>query len=450
MDITPTKSNSEALKKEFAWFFKVLQVRMELYFQQESNYQSIFDIEAPDLTDDLSLYAQTIREFNMGLPERLALLVGLAPHIAPEMLDIFFTKNSLYDRPYTEFGGLKGKRHSGFIPTGETAIFLLSGGDLHVRFLFTDLFDEEHFFFKNNILNLSTDTEQEPRLSGALSVSEEYLTRFTTGKEYRPVFSNRFPAKRLGTNLDWSDLVLENQIMEEVEEIHKWIKYEKDILANEQLIKRIKPGYRALFYGPPGTGKSLTAALLGKSTNRDVYRVDISQLVSKFIGETEKNLANIFNQAENKNWILFFDEADALFGKRSETKDAQDRYANQEIAYLLQRIEDHPSIILLATNLKNNIDSAFARRFQSMIYFPLPDIYQRQRLWLDAFGKQFKLDDSVDLRKISRDYKISGGSIINVLRHCALVTAGRSNKSITNYDILEGIRREFRKEGKVL
>ncbi len=117
-------------------------------------------------------------------------------------------------------------------------------------------------------------------------------------------------------------------------------------------------------------GKSLTASLLGKSANMDVYRIDLSKVVSKYIGETEKNLSNIFDMAENKDWILFFDEADALFGKRTSASDSKDRYANQEVADLLQRIEDFPGIVILATNLKSNLDEAFARRFQSMIYFP--------------------------------------------------------------------------------
>ena len=450
MELTPTALNAAALEKEFVWFFRVLESRMQLYFQQETAYASIFELQAPDLTEDDSPYARTVRAFDMGLPERLVLLMALTPHVAPELLDIFFTKNSLYERAYTEFGGLTGRRHVGFLPTGETAVFLLAGGDLYRRFLFTNIFAEEHYFFKHNILTLGTDTEREPRLSGALSVSEEYLTRFTAGGVYRPVFSSRFPAERLTTKLAWEDLVLEEYVRAEVEEIRTWIQHEGDILADKELVKRIKPGYRALFYGPPGTGKSLTAAMLGKVTGRDVYRVDLSQLVSKFIGETEKNLSNIFNQAENKNWILFFDEADSLFGKRSETKDAQDRYANQEISYLLQRIESHPSIILLASNLKGNIDAAFARRFQSMIYFPMPDKEQRLRLWKEAFAQHFTLAESVDFAEIAREHELSGGSVINVLRYCVLVSADRPGRTVTRYDILEGIRREFRKEGRAM
>lgn len=126
-----------------------------------------------------------------------------------------------------------------------------------------------------------------------------------------------------------------------------------------------------LFIGEPGTGKKTTASLIAHQLNKEVYRIDLSMVVSKYIGETEKNLKKIFDAAEHKNWILFFDEADALFGKRTNVRDAHDKYANQEIAYLLQRIEDYQGIVILATNMKNNIDDAFIRRFDSIIHFPL-------------------------------------------------------------------------------
>lgn len=139
------------------------------------------------------------------------------------------------------------------------------------------------------------------------------------------------------------------------------IEHRHTLLDDWQLQDKIQPGFRSLFYGPPSTGKRLTASLLGKVTDLPVYRVDLAMVVSKYIGETEKNLAKVFNQAEKNDWILFFDEADALFGKRSETNSSNDRHANQEVVFLLQRIEHFPGIILLATNLKTNIDAAFAR-----------------------------------------------------------------------------------------
>ena len=216
------------------------------------------------------------------------------------------------------------------------------------------------------------------------------------------------------------------------------------------LLKKIKPGYRALFYGPPGTGKTLTVSLLGKVSNREVYRVDLSMIVSKYIGETEKNLSRIFDIAQYKDWILFFDEADALFGKRTEANSSNDRHANQQTSYLLQRIEDFPGVVILASNLKGNMDAAFTRRFQSMIHFTLPEINERYQLWENAFSGICTLHPDIDLWKIAENYELAGGAIINVLRFCALAAVTRNDTVVTKEELLEGIRKEFKKENKTI
>ena len=146
----------------------------------------------------------------------------------------------------------------------------------------------------------------------------------------------------------WDDLVLDDLVHEQVQEINTWLEHGATLMSDWGLYRKIKPGYRSLFYGPPGTGKTLTASLLGKTSGRDVYRIDLSMVVSKYIGETEKNLSKIFDTAENKNWILFFDEADSLFGKRTATNSSNDRHANQQTAHLLQRVEDFPGVVILA------------------------------------------------------------------------------------------------------
>jgi SpoVK/Ycf46/Vps4 family AAA+-type ATPase len=173
-------------------------------------------------------------------------------------------------------------------------------------------------------------------------------------------------------------------------------------------------------------------------------------VVSKFIGETEKNLANVFDQAENKNWILFFDEADALFGKRTQTSSSNDRHANQEVSYLLQRVEDFPGVVILATNLKANLDDAFSRRFQSMIYFPMPGPEQRKRLWKQAFSSQSTLESGLNIDDIAQKYEMAGGAIINVSRYSSMKALKRGSNEIFKKDIIEGIRKEFGKEGKIV
>jgi len=217
-----------------------------------------------------------------------------------------------------------------------------------------------------------------------------------------------------------------------------------------QLGHKLKPGYRALFHGPPGTGKTLTATLLGKHTDLDVYKVDLSTVVSKYIGETEKNLAHLFDRAENKNWILFFDEADALFGKRTQVQNAHDRYANQEVSYLLQRIESYNGLVILASNFKSNIDEAFLRRFQAMIHFPLPGTNERLQLWENALPSQLTLDEDVKLKQLAQKFEMSGADIMNVVQYVSLQAIAGKNLTISQEAILLGIRQELMKANKLI
>lgn len=178
----------------------------------------------------------------------------------------------------------------------------------------------------------------------------------------------------------------------------------------------------------------------------DVYRIDLSMIVSKYIGETEKNLAKIFDRAEHQNWILFFDEADALFGQRSEGNSSNDRHANQEVAYLLQRIEDFPGMVVLATNLKDNLDEAFFRRFQSVLYFPMPDKNSRVKLWKQMIPEEW-LQDEEGLLYIASESELSGGSIINVIQHCALELFRIKQLKLTKELLLKSLKKEQEKEG---
>jgi SpoVK/Ycf46/Vps4 family AAA+-type ATPase len=312
------------------------------------------------------------------------------------------------------------------------------------------LFSSDHFFHKENILDTAKEENFHSPLRTPLRLSKESLNFLTTGKPTRPHFSVHFPARLIRTELSWSDLVLPDNVMEQVAEIENWIEHGDTLLSDWKMAGKIRPGYRTLFHGPPGTGKTLTACLLGKKTGHDVYRVDISTVVSKYIGETEKNLSRIFDLAEHKKWMLFFDEADALFGKRSETKGANDRYANQEVSYLLQRIEAFEGIIILASNYKTNIDAAFARRFESMIYFPKPDRKERLTLWKNGFSPVAKLDESIDLEHIAEQYTLSGGAIMNVIRYASLQALANGDGKITAALIQQGLIEELGKEGRIL
>lgn len=450
MELDVLKQNADTLTAELHWLAELINVSMKLYWNEECNYKSIAEVLPPDLSDNDSPYAGILKHYQINSSERVILLLAITPHIQPKLLDVFLMKNAAYDKGFTEFGGLKGQNFGGFLPTGETAVFLLASNDLEKRFRISELFSDDHKFKKFNILNLESSPSNEPFLSGVLTISSEYLSYFTKGTTHKPDFSTNFPAKRITTEAIWEDLVIEQTTLTEVMEIKDWIVYGPELLNDWGLHKKIKPGYRSLFYGPPGTGKTMTVSLLGKSTGLDVYRIDLSMVVSKFIGETEKNLSNIFDQAEHKNWILFFDEADALFGKRTQTSSANDRYANQEVSYLLQRIEDFPGVVILATNLKANLDEAFSRRFQSMIHFPIPSAPQRKKLREKAFTEKMILAEDVNLDEIAQKFELAGGAIINVLRYVSLIAIKRGDNKIIKKDLISSIRREFGKEGKIV
>lgn len=443
-----SQKNAKDLEQELTWLSKVVDARLKLYFGQPAQCGEVFEIAPPDLSASDSKYAGFISYYRLTFAERLALILSLAPLVRPRLLDLFRLKNQALDSRYTEFGGTRHGPDDPFEPTGETLAFILGADNLEVRFAVQALFEPEHFFSSHGILRPAPMGESLPLMKAPLKICEECLSLFTTGRPYRPSFGAGFPAQYIETALDWNDLVLHPGTRSQVEEIETWIEHGETLMKDWQMAAKLRPGYRSLFYGPPGTGKTMTACLLGKTTGRDVYKVDLSLVVSKYIGETEKNLARVFDQAQHKGWILFFDEADALFGKRTETKDSHDRYANQEVSFLLQRFETFDGIAILASNQKENLDEAFTRRFESIIYFPMPRPEERLLLWQKGFSPKAGLQDSLDLEKVARDYTLSGGSIMNVIRYASLQALKKGDEAISLKDVMEGIHREYAKEGK--
>jgi SpoVK/Ycf46/Vps4 family AAA+-type ATPase len=202
------------------------------------------------------------------------------------------------------------------------------------------------------------------------------------------------------------------------------------------------------FAGPPGTGKTMTAAVLARDLGLDLYRIDLSAVVSKYIGETEKNLDHIFVAARGSNAILFFDEADALFGKRSQVSDAHDRYANIEVAYLLQALEEHEGVVILASNARKHIDEAFARRLHYVVEYPQPDQALRERLWRGIYPPAVPLSDDVDLGFLARQFAISGGDIRNVALDAAFLAAV-DGQVITMRHLVVAMARQSIKLGRI-
>jgi ATPase family associated with various cellular activities (AAA) len=409
-----------------------------------------FEMAAPRLFDDGSALPRIIQRHDPSPNEFATLMMALAPHLAPAFFDKLISPHIPEGGDFPEFGGVKGLNHRGILPTGETAQFILAGDDLEKRLAVQRLFSSGHWFAQKHILWLEPVREGEPAMSGRLVLDPEIVEEITTGTVSRPAFSLDFPAEHIETAMNWEDLVLNPATSNQIREIEDWIVHHDTLLNEWGMKKRIKPGYRALFYGPPGTGKTLAATLLGKHTGKDVFRVDLSRVVSKYIGETEKNLSRLFDRAENKTWILFFDEADALFGKRTDIRDAHDKYANQEVAYLLQRIESYNGLVILASNQRANIDDAFVRRLQAIIQFPMPRPEERYEIWRKTFPPQIALADDIDWRAVAARHELTGAGILNVTQFCAIDFLSKHTRRVDLKALETAIHREYIKEGKII
>ena len=394
-------------------------------------------------------YSTFVRGQKLDDEGQLLLLLALAPWVKPDFFDVIIHKVLPEAGDYPQLGGIRGRQHRGFLPTGDTALFLLAGADLAERARWQAGLLGDHPLVARGVVLLQDALEGEPAMSGRLTLDSEFAERFLTGKVRAPRMSFRFPARRLETEREWGDLVLPPQTLAQVQELEAWVRHEEALMDGWGMRKKLAPGCRALFFGPPGTGKTFTATLLGKATGREVYKVDLSMVISKYIGETEKNLARLFDKAENKDWILFFDEADALFGKRTQVRDSHDRYANQEVSFLLQRVETFEGLVILASNLATNVDEAFARRFEQIIHFPMPRPGERRRIWQRALPEGVPLDAGADLEKLAARYELSGGMIMNVVRYACLEAIANDRGALALDDLVEGVRREYAKENRL-
>ncbi len=394
-------------------------------------------------------YGLFLRDFNPDRDAQLLLMLAFAPSLKPEFFDSLLQRVHPGAGEYPQFGGIRGKQHRGFLPTGDTALFLLAGDDLEARMRWQTLLCGEHPLVKAGVVYLEDPADGDPPMSGRLVIDNDHAELFINGKARAPRMSLRFPAQRLETAMEWDDLVLPARTAAELKDLENWVRHGSELLDTWGMRKKLRPGCRALFFGPPGTGKTVTATVLGKVTGREVYKVDLSMVVSKFIGETEKNLATLFDKAEHKDWILFFDEADALFGKRTQVRDAHDRYANQEVSFLLARIETFNGLVILASNLAGNVDEAFARRFEQLVHFPMPRQHERLSLWRKGLPGPASLEPGVDLAQIAARYELSGGMIMNVIRYASLQAIARGERLLRQQDLLDGIRREYAKENRL-
>lgn len=249
---------------------------------------------------------------------------------------------------------------------------------------------------------------------------------------------------------DWEDLVLREDKLTQLKEICSQVKHRYRVFDEWGFGRKLShgKGLSILFWGPSGTGKTMGAEVISHELRLDLYKIDLSGVVSKYIGETEKNLARVFREAQTSNAILFFDEADALFGKRTEVSDAHDRYANIETSYLLQKMEEYEGVVILATNLRENMDEAFTRRIRFIVEFPFPDEPSRLRIWQTHFPKEAPVSAEIDYEFLSKQFQIAGGNIKNIVLNAAFLAA--ENGGVIGMEhVLHGAKREYEKMGKL-
>jgi adenylate kinase family enzyme len=496
--------NDAVLHEELAWFKSYLdyQIPQEYSISQEKlNKKGLFarlfshkevsppQLPLPDLADqskDAAYYVQLVKRGGLIDRERLILMLALAPRIQRDILDVL---KNIPKSAGIDVGGVQGKKYDGFLPTIQTALYLLGETSIYERFEDLAIFNSESTLVKNKLIKIVKCPDNEPFESSqvlltetayqlitqsetplvavntpskTVEVNQDAATEFVVAEAVSdsgnalddtiPPFSSEFPAKEIKTTLHWeTDLVLDDFTKSELKKIEHWWALKGVLAKKYPKIAEQKKGLKVLFYGKPGTGKTLTATLLGQKLNLPVFRIDSSSVVSKYIGETEKNLEKVFQQAEGKDWILFFDEADALFGKRTNVADAHDRYNNQEIAYLLQRIEDYPNLVILASNMDSNLDDAFGRRF-SKIFFPLPKKAELELLWkknLAAADWLWVVGESKKVREgeseevvINAEYLnlltkegLSGSNIVNIINDTLIYVLSKKDMNLEPQDI---------------
>ncbi len=373
--------------------------------------------------------AQAITVAGLDAAEAVVLVAAIAPYVDERFAALY---GQLTDRP-----GVTAL-------TGEVARTLVARS-FHGRLDATAMLSAHGRLRAHGLLTLDPPDD----LSGVLR-PERGLVTWLLGQPPEPVTTSAdFPARPLTTVHTLDDVVLPSAARARIDDLAARIAH-RDVVVDEWGFGAHHDnaaGLVALFHGPPGTGKTMTAAAIAASLDLPAYLIDLSALVSKYIGETEKALARVFDRAARERCVLVFDEADAIFGTRTEVGDAHDRYANQEVSYLLSRVEQHPGVVVLTTNLVANVDPAFQRRIHVMVEFPEPGPGERERLWAAVAPERLPVAEDVDLPRLARKFPLTGAQIREATIDAAYLAAA-NGRVVTEEHLTAGIRRQYEKAGK--
>ena len=375
---------------------------------------------------------ELVKAYELSVPETVAVVAALASEV-DEKFDVLYAH--LGDRP--EAVGLTGEVLRTLVARSfgarvAAADLLAPGGKLR------------------GLRMLSIDPGEATVLAGRVRLNPELAAWLLGRRGHEPEFSPEFPATRLRTVHRFDDIVVPGDVRDRLRQVLERIRDRERVLDEWGLARRHDnaAGFHVLFHGPPGTGKTMAAAVLGRETGRPVYRIDLSLLVSKYIGETEKNVSRIFDRAEARDWVLCLDEADAVLGSRGRVTEARDNWANQTVSHVLVRLETFSGVTILATNLRRNIDDAFTRRIHAEVAFPKPTERERSALWSKVIPPELPLDPAVELRELARAYELTGAEIRNAVFHAAHRARADGGVVLAEH-LREGIRVEYEKSGRM-
>ncbi|MEO1054442.1 MAG: ATP-binding protein [Bacteroidota bacterium] len=427
--------DEQAVYLELNWLLQVIRYRC-LSPQEKSGIEDLLvhEIEMPSLPTE-SHYGQWVNTQGLNVQDRILLALTMSASINDAILYPFIelSRNPLV-APF--IGGQTQANGKRFIASLQTLLYLLGGTDLHVQAQYQMYFrSRQHQLAKWGIdiksfqamrTGYSDITDEWKNL--VVNLQPAFWRYFMGGEMPKPEENQQLPLTLLESKMNFADLVLPTHVVDQLKPVIAFAQRGQEFITDQSMGGHFKSGYVVLLHGDPGTGKTLIATTIGQHTGLKTYQLDVSQVVSKYIGETSKNMGKVFDEleraiswAEGEQCILFIDEADAIMGKRSEVSDSKDRYANLDVSFLLQRLEQFSGLVILASNYPQNLDDAFSRRIQTQIMVTAPNVQERERLWEIYRPAGINWPDGQLVEQMSKHFALTGAQIANIMKQASLM-----------------------------
>jgi len=468
-----TNIHQKAIYQELNWFNQVLFYR----FKDPSSLKSLWDLcttPATTLDKPVSLqapllntqthYGQFVQQHQLQEDARLLLALGIAASLNDWLLYPLI-ELAKYAGVSALIGGELTSQGNRFLPTMQTFLFLVGGADLVTQGSTQFKFQTQHALFCQDVMRLGSfnyfsdnaQVLQDDWLHQQITLNATYYRYFMGAPMPLPENNRDLPITKLDTSLTFGDLVLPLHTKKELIPLMDFAKNGQAVFNDLSISQKFKKGFIALLHGAPGTGKTLIAQTIGKKAGLTTYQLELAQVVSKYIGETSKNINQVFRELEHaieylkgKPCVLFIDEADALVGKRSKVKDSKDRYANMDVSNLLQKLEGFPGLVIMASNFQQNFDPAIKRRIDLMIQIPLPEAPERAWLWENYRPKHLAYPTPGFARKLGDKFRLTGAQINNILKQVLINTYGKAIDVLDFKQHLEPfIKKEYIKNDEV-